>query len=159
MDMPNMEECSNTNPKKEPRKRLTEILMDYLIEEKFYAQAAELPIGLQSVFEMLGTQIDEVIEEKKRWPDRITFKRHLKPIIDQAHEEIRFGQRWSRGVLSRLPDVDECHAIRKSFAQAAKARLELLNKVLYAHERFLLAQQESFSGQSQSSANGGHHGG
>jgi hypothetical protein len=154
MDMPNTEECSNTNLKKQPRKRITEVLMNYLIEEKFYAQAAELPIGLQSVFEMLATQIDDVIEEKKRFPDQVTLNCHLKPVIEQAREEIRFGQRWSREVLSSLPDLAESRAIKKSFARAAKARLALLRKVLDADERFLIAQ--SFPCQFPSSGIGGH---
>ncbi len=125
-------------------RRPSTMLMKFLLDEKLYAQAAELALGMESVFAMLGRQIDEVIDDKERCPDRISFTDHLKPKIDKAHAEIGFNCKWSQDILSELPDANETLVIRKSFNQVALARTKLLNKLLSIHDRYLLAQQQDF---------------
>ncbi len=115
----------------------SQMIMKFLLEEKLYAQAAELALGMESVFAMLGRALDEVIADKERWPERISFTKHLKPKIDEAHAEIDFNCRWSQDILSRLPDTSEAIAIKRSFNHVAIARNQLLTKLLSIHERYL----------------------
>lgn len=133
---------SNSTPEGMGRKRwLSTALMKLLLEERSYGQAAELALGMESVFAMLGRHIDEILDDKERWPDRITFTKHLKPTIDEAYAEIDFNCRWTRDVLAELPNTTEAIAVRRAFDQVALARGGLVSKLLSIHDRYLLAQQ------------------
>jgi hypothetical protein len=122
---------------------LSRMIMKFMLEEKLYAQAAELVSGMESVFAMLGRDLDEVITDKKRWPERISFATHLQPKIEKAHAEIAYDCRWSMDILSQLPDTTETLAIRRSFKQIAIARNQLFNKLSNIQEQYLLAQQRT----------------
>ena len=152
-----MTEENSAHAEKAPR--LSEILMDYLLREKFYEQAAELALGTELVFEMYSRQIDEVIEDMERWPGRITFSRHLQPLIDKAHAEIQYERAWSQEVWRRLPDTSATAAIMNSFHRTAKARARLLNKLLRIHDRVLLVQQNAFSVSEPAANEGVQHAG
>ena len=139
---PKKKDCNNAPTKGVEQiaknRRPSGMLMKFLLEEKLYAQAAELALGMKSVFAMLGRQFDEVIDDTERWPDRMSFADQLKPKIDDARAEIGFNCEWSQEILSQLPDATETLVIRESFNQVAIARTELLNKLLSIHDRYRL---------------------
>jgi hypothetical protein len=125
------------------KRRPSGILMELLLEERLYVQASELALGMESVFAMLGRQLDQIIEDQERGPSCIRFTGQLTSKIDEAHAEIGFHCWWSQQVLSELPDTIETQAIRNSFKQVASVRGQLLSKLLAIHDQYPLAKEQS----------------
>jgi hypothetical protein len=130
------------------RKRwVSDALVTMLIGMKKYQSAAEVVSGSNDMFASYSSQIKDTIARTQEIPTGVPFS-DLKLVLDTANQEIIDHREWQEEIIASLPKADDekglTEPLRQAFSSAAKARNELLQEVMTAHEKYLSAQAGAF---------------
>lgn len=126
------------------KRLVSSMLADFLIEDNMYSPAADLALGMESVFAGLASRIEQLVREVEEFPQRISFEKHLKPVLDECRAEINYNRKWFETLQSTLPFGVETSILREAFNTVAIARNKLLVKVMKVHDEFLERQALAF---------------